>query len=104
MTLDDARDHIGESVAYAPSHGNREYGVITEVRARTVFVLYAGDTSAKATDPADLTPLAATASSGMLRWCAGCRIYWMDYTSDPESDEYEPHGCKTAATAGEDPR
>ena len=30
----------------------------------------------------------------MLRWCIDCCVYWMDYISGPDDDEYEPHDCK----------
>lgn len=59
MTLNEARNHIGDGVVYAPSHGRREDGVITGVSDRYAFVRYAGDGHSKATDPADLTLLAA---------------------------------------------
>jgi hypothetical protein len=31
---------IGRSVIYIPSHGNREYGIITSFNSRFVFVRY----------------------------------------------------------------
>lgn len=56
MTLDEAARSVGRTVFYLPPGGGRpEYGVITEVRSRWVFVKY-GDNSpdAKATLPQDL--------------------------------------------------
>jgi hypothetical protein len=55
MTIDEARGHIGEGVVYMPAHGDR----ITSVSDRFVFVRYTGCQHSKATDPADLEPLAA---------------------------------------------
>jgi hypothetical protein len=41
MTLDEARDSIGESVVYLPDHGGpAEDGVITGVSSSVVFVRY----------------------------------------------------------------
>lgn len=59
MTLEDAREHIGDGVVYTPAHGAREDGVITGVSSVYVFVHYAGDRGSKATYPEDLTLLAA---------------------------------------------
>ena len=64
MTIEQARESIGRNVTYAryddPFFGNvatagPEYGVITSVNERYVFVRYGAETQAKATDPADLT-------------------------------------------------
>ena len=56
MTLDEARRHIGEKVAYRPySDLDRdETGVITRVNDRYAFVRYGTDEHSKATDPARL--------------------------------------------------
>ena len=59
MTIDQCRAHIGDGVVYDPGHGEREDGVITSVSATHAFVRYSGDQHSKATDPADLTLLAA---------------------------------------------
>ena len=59
MTIDEARGHIGEGVVYVPGHGEREDGQITSVSDRFVFVRYTGSMHSKATDPADLEPLAS---------------------------------------------
>lgn len=58
MTLDEARNHIGDGVVYSTGFSPPEDGVITGVSASMVFVQYAGDLHAKGTDPADLTLLA----------------------------------------------
>lgn len=54
MTLDQARDNIGRRVVYVPRFEMREYGVISGVNDLVVFVHYAGDQQAKATNPEDL--------------------------------------------------
>lgn len=63
MTLDEAREHIGDRVAYHPagagSHDRDEHGVITGVGA-LVFVRYGDNSQAQATYPADLTLTAST--------------------------------------------
>lgn len=65
MTLDEARDHIGDAVVYRPpgaAPGDREErGVITGT-GNLVFVRYGDNPQAQATYPADLTLLAATAA------------------------------------------
>lgn len=59
MTLDEARQHIGDGVVYQPLMGfAAEQGVITSVSAHWVFVRY-GLSGSKATDPDLLTLLAA---------------------------------------------
>jgi hypothetical protein len=58
MTLDEARAHIGEAVAYRVAGELAEDGVITSVGNVAVFVRYEGDRHSKATDPADLTLIA----------------------------------------------
>jgi hypothetical protein len=60
MTLDEAREHAGEAVAYRAAGALAEDGVITSVGNVAVFVRYAGDLNSKATDPADLTLIAWT--------------------------------------------
>lgn len=64
MTLEQARAAIGRLVTYArrddPTDPARitagpEYGTITSVNARYVFVRYGNSPTGKATDPADLT-------------------------------------------------
>ena len=60
MTLDEAREHIGDGVVYRPNGGQyptAEDGTITSVNERWVFVRYAGDSGSKATAPADLSLL-----------------------------------------------
>lgn len=64
MTLEEAREHIGEGVVYIAPHGTREDGVITGVSSQVVFVRYAGDHAPKGTYAADLTLLAAEATGG----------------------------------------
>lgn len=61
MTLDEARDHVGDRVLYR-AHGDlAEEGVITGVGG-LVHVRYDGDQHAKATYPGDLELVAATAA------------------------------------------
>jgi hypothetical protein len=55
MTLDEARAHIGATVAYRSAGALAENGAITSVGNVAVFVRYEGDRYPKATDPADLT-------------------------------------------------
>lgn len=54
MRLDEAREHIGDTVVYHCAGRPPEDGVITEVRGDYVFVLYTGDRIAKATHPMSL--------------------------------------------------
>ena len=58
MTLKQAENHIGRKVVYKPFLGcdmdDWEYGVITSVNSKYVFVRYGSAVSAKATDPNDL--------------------------------------------------
>ena len=63
MTLDEARDAIGQSVVYARPYGAREDGVITSVSSRFVFVRYGATVYGKATAAADLTFLSPTPGS-----------------------------------------
>lgn len=64
MTLDQARQALTDhgpgtyGVVYRPRPAVCEQGVITSVGAHWVFVRYAGDVHAKATDAAMLEPLA----------------------------------------------
>lgn len=64
MTHDEAREHIGQRVAYRVAGDLAEDGVIDSVGTRFVYVRYDGDRYPKATDPADLTLIAATAPEG----------------------------------------
>jgi hypothetical protein len=60
MTLDEAREHIRDSVVYrpyAPGLDPPEMGVITDVSEQWAFVRYGDDRHSKATDPALLTLL-----------------------------------------------
>jgi hypothetical protein len=54
MALDEAREHVGDTVVYR-NHGCAEVGEITSVNDRYVFVRYGDDASSKATDPSALT-------------------------------------------------
>jgi hypothetical protein len=58
MTLEKARQSIGMGVVYIPFPGcskeQYEYGVITSVNDRFVFVRYGRDIISKATRPDDL--------------------------------------------------
>lgn len=58
MTLQEAKQHIGDRVVYEPVHQGekhrREGGVIESVGTAYVFVRYDGDGASKATHPADL--------------------------------------------------
>jgi hypothetical protein len=59
MTLAEAHDAlmVGDTrVCYRPRLGHREYGTMTSLNARWVFVRYDGDNGAKATDPEQLYP------------------------------------------------
>ena len=59
MTIDEAREHIGEAVVYtALDPVSQEDGVITSVANTIVFVRYTGDHHSKATYPRDLDLLA----------------------------------------------
>lgn len=57
MTLDEARQHIGNAVVYYVDDGLAEQGVITSVNEVYVFVRYGSDMHSKATRAEDLTPL-----------------------------------------------
>ena len=61
MTIDEARAHIGDGVAYLRRGGcidSAEEGTIASVNDRWVFVRYGTSRTSIATDPADLTLLA----------------------------------------------
>jgi hypothetical protein len=62
MTLEQARERIGDGVVYR-SGGDAEDGVITSVNSTYVFVRYRGDTGSKATYPEDLEFLARKATA-----------------------------------------
>ena len=59
VTIDEARGHIGDRVAYRPARSAlpAEDGVISSVSDRFVFVRYGSSVTSAATDPADLTLL-----------------------------------------------
>lgn len=58
MTLNEASKGIGRKVIYTPFDGclfgDLEYGVITSVNSKNVFVRYGTDVNSKSTDPNDL--------------------------------------------------
>lgn len=58
MTLDEAREHVGEPVAYRPAGGEPERGSIATVSTVYVFVQYFGVRGTMATYPEDLTLMA----------------------------------------------
>jgi hypothetical protein len=55
MTLDEAREHIGERVLYSSVPGECEVGEIIAAGRKYVHVLYFGQPNAKATPPELLT-------------------------------------------------
>jgi hypothetical protein len=57
MTLDEAREHIGDGVVYDPSHGTPEDGTIIRVSEQWVHVRYGHQSITKATAAAQLTLL-----------------------------------------------
>jgi len=57
VTINEAREHIGDRVVYSSGYKPPEHGVIKGVSASSVFVLYDGHLHAQGTDPADLTLL-----------------------------------------------
>lgn len=71
MTLEEARDHVGHGVVYRSGTPQAEVGVITGVGA-LVFVRYAGDVTAKATYPGDLTLLADVPTEAPEGPCGLC--------------------------------
>ena len=62
MTLDEARNHVGDGVTYCAGLPWAEDGVITGTGAEVVYVAYGGRVQSQATLPADLTLLPATAA------------------------------------------
>lgn len=54
MTLEQARQHVGERVRYTPRAGKIEYGEIRNVGEIYVFVRYGGQEYGTATSPEDL--------------------------------------------------
>jgi hypothetical protein len=62
MTLDEAREHIGDAVVYDPGYsGAKQDGTITGVNNSGVFVRYGhNDSSIQLTPPGTLTLLAAS--------------------------------------------
>lgn len=58
MTIEEAKNMLGAGVVYKNGNGSSEDGVITSVNSTWVFVQYRGDFHSKATDPAQLNPLA----------------------------------------------
>ena len=61
MTLDEAREHIGDGVVYRTAHPAlpAEDGTITSANDSYVFVRYGSQRTSAATNPADLKLLAA---------------------------------------------
>lgn len=57
ITIEQAREHVGDGVVYKAGTSEVEQGVITSVNETTVFVRYLGDMGSKGTFPEDLTPL-----------------------------------------------
>jgi hypothetical protein len=55
MTLDEAREHIGETVIYSSVPGEADAGEIIAAGAKYVHVLYTGQPNTKATPPELLT-------------------------------------------------
>jgi hypothetical protein len=55
MTLDEARDHIGDAVTYRPAGSEPEHGTIAAASTVYVFVQYPGVRGTNATYPEDLT-------------------------------------------------
>ena len=53
MTLDECRENVGRAVVYDAGHpgARKEDGVIVDVGPVYCFVLFRGDTGAKATPP-----------------------------------------------------
>ncbi len=58
MTLDEARQHIGNAVVYRPyPDAAPQQGIVTSVNDYFVFVRYGSDTHSKATPPGMLERL-----------------------------------------------
>jgi hypothetical protein len=56
MTIDEARNHVGELVIYRPKWDTfTEEGVITSVNDSFIFVRYSESQTSQATYPDDLT-------------------------------------------------
>jgi hypothetical protein len=58
MTIEEAREHVGDGVIYhpyAPELDPVEHGVISSVSDKYVFVRYGTDVASKATSPELLT-------------------------------------------------
>lgn len=55
MTLDEAREHIGDAVIFSTHPGEADGGVITSVNDSYVFVRYVRNGAPQATRPQDLT-------------------------------------------------
>ena len=60
ISIEDARNRIGDGVVYHAGGPAPEDGVITSVNDTYVFVRYRGDFGSKATHPAQLDWLAAS--------------------------------------------
>lgn len=59
ISMDKARQHIGDAVVYDDGHGTRQDGTIFSVNESYVFVRYGhNDSSIRATNADDLTLLA----------------------------------------------
>ena len=55
MKLSEAKQLVGREVVYTEKHTKKkEFGIITSVNDKYVFVQYGNDTIAKATKPEDL--------------------------------------------------
>ena len=54
ISLDEARERLGDHVLYHPLGAQTEFGTVIRVSDTMVFVWYQGDHNAKATSPADL--------------------------------------------------
>ena len=61
MTLDEARERIGQKVVYRTAYGRSEEGVITSVNSAYVFVRYGSDVGSKGTDADALEPISRSA-------------------------------------------
>jgi hypothetical protein len=55
VTIEEARDHIGDRAVYTSGYKPPADGVIVSVGATLVYVLYHGQLHPQGTDPADLT-------------------------------------------------
>ena len=54
MTLQEAKENIGNQVVYTNFIGSYEYGIITSVNDKFIFVRYGEDVGSQATRPEDL--------------------------------------------------